>query len=516
MECFWNSGEREKIKGLDILGMRQLDQSIEQKWVAGITTISNRARYLSLLPWVITEFYNHHLALYDGKAKFDEKAFSETLSRFEFIIFLASHFGKEWGETGDVLGVIGQTLFKDSLSEFEETGKVEMVSDIGGASYGTYIMPCRSFGILDTAADNEAVPVKITPIGKEIYEARQKVFESNELLKLILAGGVLTREALLLEGKHYSVNGLINDPEELLILQNTFTNHYINNDAVLELYTRFNKTIRWSLSSIIDFSKSSSEIISENYYDVVTSATNNLEDVNFAWAEYELRRRVHFALELLLHSFSDTLMDLLNGTVDNVINSWTNTDYFSDFLSDILSHRNNSFEASLDDIKCHISPHAFLDRPIDTKLAREQSSWSKALYAVCLLIKCCEQTRKLRTFKKLPFRNHYMEKAFSIIEENGSKQLRAVTRDLLLHAVIEPHLTTTLRKMGQGQKCSLRFYPEGDVLHPTDTLVAAGYSGDRLSNVVGMLADLGYCDRTGGKFSLTEKGKRFLSKMEKD
>ena len=101
---------------------------------------------------------------------------------------------------------------------------------------------------------------------------------------------------------------------------------------------------------------------------------------------------------------------------------------------------------------------------------------------------------------------------FSILEKSYDHTLRDCLLELMLQTVIEPHLSTTLRKMGQGQKCSLRFYPEGDLLRPTGTSVRPGYSSTRLSNVLGMLADTGFCIReTGGRFALTEMGKIFLN-----
>ena len=65
--------------------------------------------------------------------------------------------------------------------------------------------------------------------------------------------------------------------------------------------------------------------------------------------------------------------------------------------------------------------------------------------------------------------------------------------------------------MGQGQQCSLRFFPEGDVLQPTGVAVMPGFSGSRLGNVLGMLADVGLCNRLDrGRFDLTDVGRKRL------
>ena len=56
------------------------------------------------------------------------------------------------------------------------------------------------------------------------------------------------------------------------------------------------------------------DLIRENYRRVVTAPLSELTPVEMAWADYELHRRVHLALESLLASITDTLMNLTEGT----------------------------------------------------------------------------------------------------------------------------------------------------------------------------------------------------------
>jgi hypothetical protein len=515
MQTFWNLGEREKIQGLDILGLRRLDQGIERQVVAGITTISFRARYLSLLPWVLATFYEAEIKRCGGKAKFDQQSFVNVLRRLEFVVLAASEWGRHHGEPGTTYGVLGSSLYLDDLKTLMDVGSGEIPSSKGGGSYGTYIIPCRSFGILDTTSVGPEGPARITPRGRSIYKTRKSLLERSSLTDLILNGGTIRQDDLNAEGKFFSVNGL-SLPEcegERVLLEEAFFTPY--SEKSRPTYEHFIATVCWILKSIKERDKSATDLIRENYRKLVSNVDEPMTKVQSVWLEYELRRRVHFALELLLSSLTDTLIELSEAIVDDILPVWEQENNTPPALAILIGSVSPPWGSRLSEFEEQISGNAFLDTAIDRVGIRNLTPGIRALYALVLLIACQRQTEFLRNTKQITNRSHeYMEHAFNVLERNQGGTIREVLRQLLIETVIEPHLRTTYRKMGQAQKCSLRFFPDGDLLRPTGKTVRAGYSGDRLSNVLGMLADLGIVAQSGDKYSFTERSEMILTKLE--
>ncbi len=57
MDVGWGTQLGERSDGQDILGVRGLDQGMEAALVVGITTISQRGRYLTILPWALGQYF---------------------------------------------------------------------------------------------------------------------------------------------------------------------------------------------------------------------------------------------------------------------------------------------------------------------------------------------------------------------------------------------------------------------------------------------------------------------------
>lgn len=509
---FWNQGEKEVIRGLDILGYRQIDQDVEKEWVSGITTISNRARYLSLVPWVVAEYYERHgLGTAESIAEPDYDELLAFHRRLELVMIACTRrTDQESGHrTG---GLISPDIYVDEITALGRGETIPLDLTRGGASYGTYVTPCRAFGLLAYENLPGTWAPKLTPRTKALRERRSAVAGGSQLAGIVLDGGSLSPEQIAAEAKLFSTAALTDDecePERQMLEDSMFRPEPTQDK---KRYARFRQTVHLVLTAIKQGLSGSPRIIADAFARACRCQADSIDDVLLNWATYELHRRVHFALELLLNSVTSVLIERDGAPADRVIAEWTTDDWPAE-LEVYIRSQGFDWPMPFAQFIEQVLDDPFMAGPVDQSIDQYMTSpGAKALFAMALLCSTWRQTRSLRNLgRPLPGSQAGMYRAFPIIERATGGSLMEVIRDLTDHCVVEAHLGTTLRKMASGMKCSLRFFPDGQVLRPTGMKVMAGYSGDRLGNVIGMLEDLGFITRDG--CSLTSRGERLLESL---
>ena len=212
-----------------------------------------------------------------------------------------------------------------------------------------------------------------------------------------------------------------------------------------------------------------------------------------AWAECEWRRRLHFAVELLLSSVADTVRSLGAATLGEVIEEWLSTAPDSALIAPRLKALWPEAALAIN----RTSRDAVLSIPEDLLLEaappRDLAALppgARALAAFALAACLTRQSAPLRSEGIFRDFEATGERTLECIEKAGDGPFGDTLRNLAGVAA-GSHLSNTLRKMGGGQRCSLRFFPEGSRLLALDTPTGAGRSGSRLWNVVGVLRDAG-------------------------
>src|SRR5947208_10183869 len=112
MEVVWGDGLGEETQGLDMLGIRALDQSLETALANGITTISLRGRYFTILPWLIGDFFEAQKEA--GATTFVEDQLRTFVGRVEYLTLACTVMDDFSGAGG---GALGSVTFREVMAE---------------------------------------------------------------------------------------------------------------------------------------------------------------------------------------------------------------------------------------------------------------------------------------------------------------------------------------------------------------------------------------------------------------
>ncbi|MGD9979560.1 MAG: hypothetical protein AB7H66_03240 [Hyphomonadaceae bacterium] len=486
MEVAWGERIEDETQGLDIVGVRGLDQSLEAALVNGITTISLRGRYFTLLTWAVGEFFRTDMA--NNAETFDQDRFKTFLTRVEFLALACTTLDDG---PGDPSGALGSVYFATEMAALRAGQPVSFPNGRTGAMLGTYFGPCRASGLMRFGDAGRPEPFMLTPRGGAIWEARNAALGNEPWRDVLWDAETITAEEVRALARHFSLKCLADAPAEAAVLREALLSPWAPAGAtaaenVASSYDRFGQSIDWLRRSHAEGAPlRASGLLS----DALRRAVNGEIErpVGLFWAEYEWRRRLHYALELMLSAVSDTVRDLHETTLEDVIAEWTAQPALPQRLVEWWPVAAEAHTLSGVQAVASISSRLFVDLNPPDDIAK-LSPYARALAAFAILVCMTSSTTVLRADGVFRDQESPGDAALSAVEAADAEPF-SETLKRVVEIVVSAHLATTFRKMGGGQKCSLRFFPEGKRLLTTNLHTGAGRSGSRLGNVIKILED---------------------------
>ncbi len=492
MALFWGDKLGEETDGLDILGIRGLDQSLETALANGITTISLRGRYFTVLPWLVGEFFEADKLT--GATVFDLDRLRIFCSRVEYLILACTTLDEAVGDNG---GALGSVSHRDVMDQLRSGATIPFPKTPRSALLGTYFGPSRAIGLVKTSQSGAPEPIALTPRGKEIWSVRNAAIGEGSLRRLLWEADTLSPSEVRTVTPHFSLMGLSHAKAEAECLRQALQNPWEplgKGASVTEAYARFVDTLAWLRTKAGQASLQADRLLADNYRRVIDSGASE-GGVTTAWAEFEWRRRLHFALELLLSAVCTTLSEIELATISEIIDQWSDASDLPPALTQNWPEAHLAWTRRGMEAVASVPDSIFLETvPIQT--IRDLSPHARGSAAVALLAGLAAQSRTLRSKGLFPDRDGAGERVLALVEGAAEEPFHH-TIEQLARVVTEAHFATTFRKMANGQKCSLRFFPEGPRLRSTGLSANPGQSGSRLGNIIRVLRDAGFDDIAG-------------------
>jgi hypothetical protein len=328
MDVGWGTQLGERSDGQDILGVRGLDQGMEAALVVGITTISQRGRYLTILPWALGQYFTA-----DAEAEadhYDAERFQAFMFRVQYLTLACTAIDPGPGDGG---GALGSVLYGTVMNQLRRGEAIPFPESGPGAMLGTYFGPCRAIGLMRSG--DAGRPYLITPRGRAIWDARNASMDVAEVRAVLDHADSILPDLALALVPHFSLKGLPPASEEAALLRDALLSPWASANPtevakVEEAYGHFNATLAW-LREEAEGGLRTEDLLSRNWSRTV-AGEDGKASIRLAWAEFEWRRRVHFALELVLGAISRTLAEARQATLQELVAVWLAEPDLSEFV----------------------------------------------------------------------------------------------------------------------------------------------------------------------------------------